>query len=139
MIHRTTGPKHWPRDARYGRVEWADRGSQGTMDCGPNRCRVKARGRVQKISKSGCRYKEIIRPSLHILSTRFKKPLRAFMTAVGNWGGCDRHKKAREPRIVEDCRSKQVVCDMKKPLRAFGSRSSPGSSDRHKKAKVSLS
>ena len=62
------------------------------------------------------------------------------MTAIGNWGGCDRHKKAKESLAQSKIAgAKQVVCDMKKPLRVFGSRSNPGSSDRHKKAKESLS
>ena len=53
-------------------------GSQSTMVCGPNRGRVKARGRVPKISTSGCRYKEIIRPNLHILSTWCEKATESF-------------------------------------------------------------
>ena len=42
------------------------------------------------------------------------------MTAVGNWGGCDRHKKAKESLAKSRfAGAKQVICDMKKPLRTF--------------------
>ena len=66
------------RGTRYCRVKWVDR------------------GRVPKISIYGCPLQRNYKAQVAYIRHGVKKPLRAFMTAVGNWGGCDRHKRAKE-------------------------------------------